>query len=55
MELFWIILGFVLHEGFHIFLAVGGVTLAGKLLNKHKCCHHHHKEYCEESGEKNEQ
>lgn len=40
MELLFLILGFSLHEIFHIFLAIGGFALIKKLWNKCNCKKH---------------
>lgn len=43
-----IIFGMIAHEAFHIFLAIGGFAVIKKLIGKHKCCSHKHKEEAEE-------
>lgn len=41
MEILLITLGFILHECFHIFLAIGGFAIIKKFIKKaHKCCVH---------------
>lgn len=40
MEFIYLILGFVLHEVFHIFVAIGGFVAIKKLIKRHKCCTH---------------